>query len=74
MEVYEMLELGPCPNCGGVGYLEDEGSDGVYVTCNDCGAQTVVLPYKTPEDKLQAAKRVEGLWNSGKAVSSERGE
>ena len=74
MELYELVNLDACPNCGGDGCLEEEGDYGVYVVCNDCGAQTVVLTGKTEEAKIEAAHKVEHLWNSGKAVSSERGE
>ena len=54
MEIYEMLELNECPKCGGTGYLEDEGTNGVYISCIDCDAHTVVIDFKTPEDKLEA--------------------
>ena len=74
MEIYEMLELNECPKCGGTGYLEDEGTNGVYISCIDCDAHTVVIDFKTPEDKLEAAKKAAGVWNSGKAISSHPGE
>lgn len=74
MELYELVNLDECPNCGGTGYLEEEGDCGVYIVCSECGAQTVVMSGRTPEEKEAAAKKVEHLWNSGKAISSERGE
>ena len=74
MELYEMIELEDCPKCGGVGYLEDEGTNGVYISCIDCTAQTVVVTYWTEEEKLEAVKKAENLWNSGKAISSDPGE
>ena len=74
MELFEMIDLEGCPKCGGVGYLEDEGTSGVSIYCIDCGAHTVDITYKTPEDKPVAAQKAADLWNSGKALTSERGE
>lgn len=74
MEIYEMLELNECPKCGGAGYLEDEGTSGVYISCIDCDAHTVVFDYKDEDSKLAAAKKAEHVWNSGKAISSHPGE
>lgn len=73
MEIYEMIELGDCPMCGGPGILEEEGNS-FYVMCMDCGARSVNVNFKTEEEKLNAAQRVADVWNMGKAVSSAPGE
>ena len=72
-EIYELVELGDCPLCEGPGILE-ECDHGFYAICMDCGNQTVVASYKGDEDKLDAAKKVAELWNTGKVVFTGRGE
>ena len=34
----------------------------------DCGAETAHASYKTPEERLEAAKKVAFQWNMGKVI------
>ena len=70
MEFAHEIEREDGPRCRGPGVLEEENGWCVYVTCLDCGCHTAELPFTTPEEKLEAAKRVAGLWNHGKVVHS----
>ena len=74
MNIHEELELQPCPNCGGVGLLEEENGFCWYVMCTDCGAQTAPCEYRGRKDREEAARKVAHLWNIGKVVHSENGE
>ena len=74
MDIFEEIEVGDCPKCGGPAMLDEECGCGYYVICNDCGAQTVVVNFHSEEDRLLAAKRAAELWNFGKAITSHPGE
>lgn len=74
MKLYEMIELGTCPVCGGDGLLEEEPDTGFYVTCVDCGSHSVITNYKSEDDKEAAARNTARLWNEGRVISSARGE
>lgn len=68
------FELDDCPKCGGTGLLEQEGNSGMHVYCVDCGAYTVVVDYKSEDDKEKAAQKVADLWNEGKVIGCDPGE
>ena len=62
------IELEDCPICRGAGLIQDEQGWSVSVGCMDCGAETAHAEYRTPEQRLEAARRVALLWNMGKVV------
>ena len=72
MEEKVMLE--ECPICRGAGYIMHEGGWNVQVECADCSAHTVYVEYKNEEEKAEAERAVDRLWNIGKVVSGARGE
>ena len=74
MDIYQEIDLLDCPCCGGAGMLEEENGWCWYVVCNDCGAQTGYMGYKSEEQRLPAAKRAAKIWNTGKVVSPAPGE
>ena len=74
MNIHKELELQDCPYCGGPGLLEEEHGWCFYVMCMDCGSETAHFEYKTPEDRMDAAKKAAHLWNIGKVIRQENGE
>ncbi len=74
MDIHEEIELQDCPVCRGPGLLEEENGWCWSVMCLDCGAQTASIAYKTPEQRLEAARSAAHLWNIGKVVRSDPGE
>lgn len=58
-----MVELKPCPCCGGNAVIHVE--DGVCVICQDCGMRTISLIDGTSQGKPNgtAIKRVIEKWN-----------
>ena len=68
------IELEDCPICRGVGAMQDEQGWCVSVNCLDCGAETAHASYHTPEERLEAAKRVALLWNMGKVIHTGVGD
>ncbi len=74
MDIYEEVVLEECPNCRGVGLLEEEGDYCWYVMCMDCGAQTAPIEYKSAAERREAALKAANLWNRGKVIRSENGE
>lgn len=68
------IELEDCPVCRGAGVMTDEQGWCVSVTCMDCGVETAHAPYHTPEERLEAAKRVALLWNMGKVIHTGVGD
>ena len=62
------IELGECPICRGAGVMQDEQGWSVSVSCMDCGAETADAEYRTPEERLESARRVALLWNMGKVI------
>lgn len=68
------IELEDCPICRGAGLIQDEQGWSVSVTCMDCGAETAHAEYRTPEERLEAARRVALLWNMGKVVHTGVGD
>lgn len=75
MDIEKMIDLSDCTICGGAALLEEENK-GYYVSCLDCGSQSVHVAYKSDsdEDRLEAAKKTAMLWNSGKVINSNPGE
>lgn len=63
------IELQDCPLCHGAGFVEDEQGWCVYVTCIDCDAHTVEMPYKNDAEKAVAIEKAAHLWNIGKVIS-----
>ena len=74
LDIHEMIELQDCPYCGGAGLLEEENGWCWYVTCMDCGSQTANIDYRTPDKRLESARKAASLWNMGKVVRSDLGE
>ncbi len=74
MNIHEELFLQDCPFCGGAGLLEEENGWCWYVTCVDCGSQTAAFEYKSPEERIVAAKKAAHLWNIGKVIRSDLSE
>ena len=74
MYIHEEIELQDCPICGGAGLLEEENGWCWYVMCMCCGGHTAECGYKTPEERLEAARKVAHLWNIGKVIRSDPGE
>ncbi|MBR6424661.1 MAG: Lar family restriction alleviation protein [Oscillospiraceae bacterium] len=74
MNIHEELPLLECPYCGGAGLLEEERGWCWYVTCVDCGSQTASFEFKTPEERMDAARKAAQLWNMGKVVRADIGE
>ena len=69
----EIVGLEDCPLCDGASILEEEGH-GFYAMCLDCGCHTISLNYKDENDKIEKAKKVAYLFNTGKVVSHSPGE
>ncbi len=74
MDIHEEIDLQSCPYCGGVGLLEEERGWSWYVTCVDCGSGTASIGFRTPEERLEAARKVANLWNMGKVVRYNAGD
>ncbi len=74
MNIHKELELQDCPYCGGPGLLEEEHGWCFYVMCMDCGSETAHFEYKTPEDRMDAAKKAAHLWNIGKVIRANAGD
>ena len=74
MNIHEEFQLQDCPFCGGAGLLEEERGWCWYATCMDCGAQTAAFEFKTPEERIEAARMAAHLWNIGKVVRGDIGE
>lgn len=74
MDIMELVEVEDCPLCGGGGLLEEECGCGYYVMCMECGCHSVVIDFKSEDQRLEAAKRTALLWNTGKVIASEPGE
>ena len=68
------IELEDCPVCRGAGVMQDEQGWCVSVACMDCGAGTAHADYRTPEERLEAARRVALLWNMGKVIHTGVGD
>ena len=73
MDAFAELELQDCPLCGGAGLLEEEGGWCLYVQCLDCGCHTAELSFRSPEERLEAARRSATTWTLGKAPETEAG-
>ena len=74
MSIHKKLELQDCPYCGGPGLLEEEQGWCFYAMCMDCGSETAHFEYKTPEDRMDAAKKAAHLWNIGKVIRANAGD
>ena len=74
MDIHEELELQDCPICRGPGLLEEENGWCWYVMCLDCGSATAPIEYKTPAERLEAARQAAHLWNIGKVIRADPGE
>ena len=74
MNIHEEIELQDCPFCGGAGWLAEEHGWCWSVTCLDCGAQTAALEFKTPEERVESARKAAYLWNIGKIMKGGMGE
>ena len=68
------IELEECPVCRGAGVMQDEQGWSISVSCMDCGAETAHAEYRTPEERLEAARRAALLWNMGKVIHTGVGD
>ena len=41
----------------------------MYACCLNCGTETAHVSYKTPEERLEAARQAAYLWNIGKVLT-----
>ena len=57
MDPINEIELEDCPVCRGAGYIEDEQGWCMYACCLNCGTETAHVSYKTPEERLEAARQ-----------------
>ena len=74
MNIHELLRLQDCPFCGGAGLLEEENGWCWYAMCMDCGSQTAAFEYRTPEERVDAARKAAHIWNIGKIVRANPNE
>lgn len=74
MDYFDEIDLLECPNCGGIGSIEEEGGWCIYVQCLDCGAHTAELPYKNETERQEAARKVAMNWNFRKVIRPNPGE
>ena len=74
MDILNDIELLDCPLCHGASLLEEENGWCLYVSCLDCGCHTAEVSFKTPEERLKAAKQAATMWNIGKVIPSGPGE
>ena len=74
MDYFDDIDLADCPDCGGVGTLEEEGGWCVYVQCLDCGAHTAEVSYKNEDERIQAARMAARNWNFRKVIHVHPGE
>ena len=74
LDLFKKIDLVECHRCHGVGVLEEEGGWCMYIACMDCGCRTAEIPYKSQEEREEAAKKAADLWNSGKTVYSGFGD
>lgn len=68
MDIFEEISLQDCPICQGAGLLEDEMGWCMYVSCLDCGCHTAEFEYKSPEERIVAARKAADIWNMGKVI------
>ena len=74
MDIWEKIELFECMVCGGPGLLEEVHGQSIYATCLDCGCQTAEFPFRTPEEREEAAQQAATMWNVGKVIKMGVGE
>ena len=74
LTIHEQFALEECPYCGGAGLLEEENGWCWYAICVDCGSQTAPFPFKTPEERPEAARKAAELWNMRKVIRADPGE
>ena len=74
MDINSEVELFDCPLCGGPGLLEEDNGWCIYAVCLDCGCHTAGADFKTPEGRLEAAKKAAHFWNIGKVLADKPGE
>ena len=73
MDFLNDITLQDCPICGGAGFLEEEQGWCFYVSCLDCGAHSVEVAYRKPEDRESAAHAAADVWNLGKVIPESNG-
>lgn len=71
---FEDISLLDCPLCGGGALLQEEYGWCCYVSCTDCDAHTVEMPFRSEEEKHDAAVKAAELWNMGKVISGNPNE
>ena len=74
MDWFDEIDLLPCPNCGGVGSVEEEGGWCVYIQCLDCGAHTAEVSFKNEAQRREAAQKAAMNWNYRKVIRPNPGE
>ena len=74
MDIFKEIELQDCPLCQGPALLEEENGWCFYVMCLDCGCHTAETEYRSPEQRLDAARQAARLWGMGKVIRSTPGE
>jgi len=73
MDFLNYITLQDCPICQGAGFLEEEQGWCFYVSCLDCGAHSVEVDYRKPEDREAAARSAADVWNLGKVIPESNG-
>ena len=68
MDLFDEIDLSECPDCGGVGCIEEEGGWCVYIQCLDCGAHTAEVTYKNEAERHEAAHKAATNWNFRKVI------
>lgn len=74
MDRISKMNILDCPLCEGAAALFEEGGWAFTVQCCDCGCQTAVSTYNTPEQREQAAAAAIECWNMGKVIHPGPGE
>ena len=62
------MSTGPAPYAAAPVILRTSRAGACYACCLNCGTETAHVSYKTPEERLEAARQAAHLWNIGKVI------